>query len=99
MLHGFNYQKISSPNFLSAANVNGKIPSVKNFGKFPKRPKGKFTTPELLGKFPPITQKYPLSAKQEMFRKIKNSLHCKKRLPIFPSSAGMSLIKLSLAGN
>ncbi len=26
-------------------------------------------------------------------------LHCKKRLAIFPSSAGMSLSKLSLAGN
>jgi len=26
-------------------------------------------------------------------------LHCKKRSPIFPSSAGMSLAKLSLAGN
>jgi hypothetical protein len=27
------------------------------------------------------------------------SLHCKKRLAIFPSPTGMSLIKLSLAGN
>ncbi len=26
-------------------------------------------------------------------------VHCKKRLPIFPSPAGMSLTKLSLAGN
>jgi hypothetical protein len=26
-------------------------------------------------------------------------LHCKKRLPIFPSPAGMSPTKLSLAGN
>jgi hypothetical protein len=26
-------------------------------------------------------------------------VHCKKRLPIFPSQAGMSLTKLSLAGN
>jgi hypothetical protein len=29
----------------------------------------------------------------------KNGLHCKKRLTIFPSPAGMSLTKLSLAGN
>ncbi len=27
------------------------------------------------------------------------TLHCKKRLPIFPPPAGMSLTKLSLAGN
>jgi hypothetical protein len=32
--------------------------------------------------------------------KIKTTqLHCKKRLAIFPSPAGMSLTKLSLAGN
>ncbi len=30
---------------------------------------------------------------------INYSLHCKKRLAIFPSPAGMSLTKLSLAGN
>ncbi len=30
---------------------------------------------------------------------IAKCLHCKKRLAIFPSSAGISLIKLSLAGN
>jgi hypothetical protein len=29
----------------------------------------------------------------------KQLLHCKKRLPIFPSPAGMSLTKLSLDGN
>ncbi len=28
-----------------------------------------------------------------------HSLHCKKRLAVFPSPAGMSLTKLSLAGN
>jgi hypothetical protein len=27
------------------------------------------------------------------------SSHCKKRLPIFPSPAGMSITKISLAGN
>ncbi len=27
------------------------------------------------------------------------TLHCKKRLVVFPSPAGMSLTKLSLAGN
>jgi hypothetical protein len=27
------------------------------------------------------------------------NIHCKKRSPIFPASAGMSLSKLSLAGN
>jgi hypothetical protein len=26
-------------------------------------------------------------------------LHCKKRLPVFPTPAGMSLTKLSLTGN
>jgi hypothetical protein len=29
----------------------------------------------------------------------KTIMHCKKRLAIFPSPAGMSLTKLSLAGN
>jgi hypothetical protein len=65
--------------FLSATNVwknslthiNGKLPSVPNFGKLPKRLKGKFT-PSKLGKFPPFTQKFQLSAKQEIFGKIKN---------------------------
>jgi hypothetical protein len=33
-----------------------------------------------------------------IFRK-KNTLHCKERLGVFPSLAGMSLTKLSLAGN
>ncbi len=33
-----------------------------------------------------------------IIRKCKN-LHCKKRFAIFPSPAGMSLTKLSLAGN
>jgi hypothetical protein len=28
-----------------------------------------------------------------------NTLHCKKRFSFFPSPAGMSLTKLSLAGN
>ncbi len=31
--------------------------------------------------------------------RISNSVYCKKRLMIFLSPAGMSLIKLSLAGN
>ncbi len=31
--------------------------------------------------------------------KTPNNLHCKKRLAVFPSPAGMSLTKLSLAGN
>jgi len=29
----------------------------------------------------------------------RNNLHCKKRLAVFPSPAGLSLTKLSLAGN
>jgi hypothetical protein len=36
----------------------------------------------------------PLCLHLQMF----NKLHCKKRLAIFPSPAGMSLNKLSLAG-
>jgi hypothetical protein len=32
-------------------------------------------------------------------KKRKSSVHCKKRFVIFPSPAGMSLTKLSLAGN
>ncbi len=30
---------------------------------------------------------------------MQNALHSKKRLAVFPSPAGMSLTKLSLAGN
>jgi hypothetical protein len=32
-------------------------------------------------------------------RSLKEQLHCKKRLAVFPSPAGVSLTKLSLAGN
>ncbi len=32
-------------------------------------------------------------------RQSKHILHCKKRLAVFPSPAGVSLTKLSLAGN
>jgi hypothetical protein len=34
-----------------------------------------------------------------IIRKTSNTVHCNKRLAIFPSPAGMSLTKLSLAGN
>ncbi len=41
----------------------------------------------------------PVSHKCDCTVQCAKRLHCKKRLTIFPSSAGMSLTKLSLAGN
>ncbi len=49
---------------------------------------------------PPLTKKYAyFSMGKFLVRPSWYSLHCKKRLAIFPSPAGMSLTKLSLGGN
>jgi hypothetical protein len=75
------YKKYLPKNFFPSAtnvwknsltHIKGKLPSVPNFGKLPKRLKSKFTPSKLLGKFPPFTQKFQLSAKQEIFGKINN---------------------------
>jgi hypothetical protein len=46
-----------------------------------------------------IFQYYPFHARYKRPHQDKYIRHCKKRLTIFPSPAGMSLTKLSLTGN